>query len=355
MFRSTKENKGNYTISTFIQRGLELTSIKEFNRFAKIYLPEIGWAKKIMLLLDYYTSLIRYGAIVADYFEYQFWKKKNVERAEYVTMLFSRKIQKIFNKGGDKTVFIDKVKFNEVYADFRSIKSMDLSTDKFSKNDFVDFVKTCDRKVLMKPLMGASGRGIYKADVCTDEKAATLFDKIKKDGVDYMAEEIFQQTGSLHEANPSSLNTVRIFTLNDGKDIYLMCAGVRIGGGKSVVDNIHAGGMVCELEKKTGTIIGPGYNLKGERFIHHPMTGVLLPGLVVPQWKRVLETIKKAAMVTPNIGHSAWDVAVSETDVTLIEANEQGNFDLIQCCSQRGCKKDYLKVINGDTEGLMKL
>lgn len=46
---------------------------------------------------------------------------------------------------------------------------------------------------------------------------------------------------------------------------------------------------------------------------------------------------------------------MSETDVTLIEANEQGNFDLIQCCCQRGCKKDYLKVINGCTNGLFRL
>lgn len=203
--------------------------------------------------------------------------------------------------------------------------------------------------------MGASGHGIYKPDVSTDEKVEELYNKIKGEGNDYLAEEIFNQTGSLHEVNPSCLNTVRIFTLNDGENVYLMCAGVRIGGGKGIVDNIHAGGMVCELEKETGTIIGPGYNLRGARFVRHPVTGKLLPGLVVPQWNNVLSTVKKAAMVTPNIGHCAWDVAVSETDVSLIEANEQGNFDLIQSCSQNGCKKDYIKVMYGKTDGLFKL
>ena len=354
MYRSTKENKGEYTLKTFIKRGIELTSISEFNSFRKRYLPQIGGVKCLFLLFDYYTSLVRYGATVSDFFEYQFWKKKNVERSEYVTMLFSRKIQKLFNRG-DKTVFIDKVKFNKTYSNFRSIKSMDLSTDEFTADDFVAFVKQCNRKVLMKPLMGASGQGIYKADVSTDEKALSLFKKVKEGGMDYMAEELFQQTGSLHEVNPACLNTVRIFTLNDGKNVYLMCAGVRIGGGKGIVDNIHAGGMVCELEKESGTIVGPGYNLLGHRFVHHPVSRKLIPGLVVPQWNRVLDTVKSAAQVTPNIGHSAWDVAVSETDVTLIEANEQGNFDLIQSCSQKGCKKDYLKVINGQTEGLFKL
>ncbi len=47
----------------------------------------------------------------------------------------------------------------------------------------------------------------------------------------------------------------------------------------------------------------------------------LLPGLVVPKWDKVLDTVKRAAMITSNIAHGIWDVAVSETDVTLIEAS----------------------------------
>ena len=354
MYYSNKENKGNYTVVSYIKRGLELTSIKEFNKFRKRYLPNQIWLKNIFLLFDYYSSLIRHGATVCDYFEYQFWKKTNAARSEYVTMLYSRKIQKIFNSG-DKTVFIDKFKFNKTYSEFRTIKSMDLSTGEYGLDDFLTFVKGCNGNVLMKPLMGASGHGIYKADVSTEEKSIALYQKVKKSGEDYIAEEIFEQTGSLHEINPSCLNTIRIFTLNDGKNIYLMSAGVRIGGGRSVVDNIHSGGMVCELDKETGTIIGPGYNLLGERFVVHPVTGKFIPGTVVPQWKNVLLTIKRAAMVTPNIGHSAWDVAVSETEISLIEANEQGNFDLIQTCCQRGCKSDYLRVINNKSDGLMIL
>lgn len=354
MYNSTKQNHGNYTIATYIKRGLALTSPKEFKKFRQVYLPKQGCWKNFTMLIDYYGSLARFGATVCDYFEYEFWKKKNVERAEYVTMFFSRKIQKLFNHG-DKEVFIDKVKFNETYSRFRSIKSLDLSSESCSSEDFIAFVEACNRKVLMKPLMGASGCGIYKADVSTDEKAANLFRKVKESGLDYLAEELYEQTGTLHELNPSCLNTIRIFTLNDGKNLYLMCAGVRVGGGGSIVDNIHSGGMVCELEKTTGTIIGPGYDLRGNKYIRHPKTGRLLPGTVVPQWDKVLETIREAAMVTPNLGHCAWDVAVSLDDVTLIEANEQGNFDLIQCCGRKGCKSDYLKVINHNDEGLMKL
>ncbi len=67
------------------------------------------------------------------------------------------------------------------------------------------------------------------------------------------------------------MNTVRNFTLYDGNSLYLMCTGVRIGGGKGIVDNIHPGGMVCEFEKEIETIIGLGYNLLGHSFVHHPV------------------------------------------------------------------------------------
>lgn len=126
MYRSTKENHGKYNIATYIQRGMELCSPKEFSGFRKRYLPNQGSFKSFLMLLDYYTALIKHGATVCDFFEYQFWKKSNVERAEYVTMLFSRKIQKRYNSG-DIEVFIDKVKFNKAYADFRSIKSFEMN------------------------------------------------------------------------------------------------------------------------------------------------------------------------------------------------------------------------------------
>lgn len=126
MYYSTKENHGKYTLTTYIKRGLELCSPREFFSYRKRYLPKLGTFRSVVLLLDYYTSLAKHGATVCDYFEYQFWKKTNVERAEYVTMLFSHKIQKRYNSG-DLEVFIDKVKFNNTYAAFRSIKSFEMN------------------------------------------------------------------------------------------------------------------------------------------------------------------------------------------------------------------------------------
>ena len=45
MYRSNKENKGNYSLIGFIRRGLELTSIRKFNNFRIKYLPKLGGEK----------------------------------------------------------------------------------------------------------------------------------------------------------------------------------------------------------------------------------------------------------------------------------------------------------------------
>lgn len=42
---------------------------------------------------------------------------------------------------------------------------------------FISFIRECNSTIIMKPLMGASGQGIFKADVSNDEKAISIFKK----------------------------------------------------------------------------------------------------------------------------------------------------------------------------------
>lgn len=342
MYASSRENHGKYTFVSYIMRGWDLCNPKSFLHYKNgSDLPNTA-PSVITMLLDYYVCLIRYGATASDYFEYELWKKRHCERKTYVTMLYSREIQRIFNRG-DVELFIDKEKFNKAYAKFRTIRNFSFASGG-GINEFRLFCEQCNYKILIKPCMGASGRGIYKPDISNDQKVEALYNELK--GTDKcFAEELFIQTGTLHNVNPDAVNTIRVFTLYDGEKVNIMYTGVRFGGGNSIVDNIHSGGMVCEIDIETGKVVGPGYNLKNKRFVRHPKTKVFLPGLQIPRWEEVKQTVIEAAMLNPSIGHCAWDVAVSNENVSLIEANEQGNFDLIQSASQRGYKPDYDRII----------
>lgn len=45
MYKSTKENHGNYNLLSYLQRGVELCSIKEFNHFRKRHCPNLFYKK----------------------------------------------------------------------------------------------------------------------------------------------------------------------------------------------------------------------------------------------------------------------------------------------------------------------
>lgn len=342
MYNSNSKNGGKYHIFSFIKRGLLLVSPSEFHRFKMLYYPEMSFIKEMQWLCDYYMCMILYGATVSDYFEYEFWKKKRCIRKEYITMLKSIRMQKFFNHGSPE-LLVNKKKFNAHFAELRGIHNFYFE-DGGSVNDFITFINNCNRNIIAKTFWGASGQGIYKPDVTTDDKAKDVYETLKKNE-NYFCEECFVQTGVLSKVNPYCVNTVRVYTLYDGERVHIMNAMIRFGGGTSCVDNIHSGGMSCEIEPKLGVVVGPGYNLKNEKFIVHPLTKYVIPGIKIPHWQDVLECCTKAALLFIDYGYIGWDVAVSDNKVCLIEGNEVANVDLPQTSSQRGIKKDYWAII----------
>ena len=239
------------------------------------------------------------------------------------------------------------MEFNREYAKFRSIEHFEFPG---TQEEFENFVTRCSRKIVMKPVFGSSGAGIYIPVITCSEDVVRLYRKHAEEGI-YFAEQMFIQRGALSAINPSSVNTVRIYTVWDGKEVNIMNTFVRFGAPGAFVDNIHGGGMCCEVDKASGIIIAPGYDLQNHRYVRHLGTGCIVVGTQVPQWNKILEVVKEAAALHTEIGYSAWDLAVSDDEITIIEANDQGNFDLPQCALQRGIKADYdavLKIIRNN-------
>lgn len=160
----------------------------------------------------------------------------------------------------------------------------------------------------------------------------------------YFCEEFFTQTGPLGEVNPTSVNTVRIVTLNDCKNIHIMVAFVRFGGKGAVVDNFHSQGFGCEVDIETGIIVSGGVDKQGKRIYVHPASGKIVCGIQIPQWEKVKSMAKEAAWVHPEIGLTGWDFAVSGDQINIIEANELPNFG-IQGRTGRGVLPEYQKII----------
>ena len=336
-----KDKDGQLSRINYLKRGLYLISWQLFHSLATKTIPQEKLFRVCLLYIDFLFCFVRYGAAATDYFEYRFWEKKHCVRKTYITKRHARYIQQSFNKlEGIKFVY-NKLIFNKEYAAFRDTGFFEFPG---TEEGFIEFVRKSNRNILAKPIYGFSGCGIYKPDVSTDQKASAVYKKHCTDGV-YMMEEYFCQTGILGKINPSSVNTVRVYTLHDGKQIHVMSTCIRFGAAGSIVDNIHGGGMVCEVDKETGIIVNNGYDLVGNKYYKHPASNLYLVGVQIPQWKRLINTIIEAASVHPEVGYVGWDIAVSDDKLSIIEANEVGNVDVPQCCYQRGLKDEYDKIL----------
>lgn len=101
-----KDENGQYSTRNYLKRGMQLISFKLFTDLLKRCIPECGSIRAGFLYLDFLWCLVRYRAIVYDYFYYHFWEKKACLRKTYVTKGYSRYIQRQFNAVGGGKILV---------------------------------------------------------------------------------------------------------------------------------------------------------------------------------------------------------------------------------------------------------
>ena len=134
---------------------------------------------------------------------------------------------------------------------------------------------------------------------------------------------IFQETIRQHKnisiLHPDSVNTIRIMTLI-----------IRLGVGKSKVDNASAGGIYCGINEK-GNLTNFAYDSNGNRYKKHP-DGMEFNKCNLPFMDKVKELVKMAAQRFPHFRCIGWDIAIDENgEPLIIEANlTMSSLDVVQ-------------------------
>jgi len=191
-----------------------------------------------------------------------------------------------------------------------------------------------------KPVEGDSGRGVFALRMDTANGVLCLCDAITGHRLDdedlrgrlatspagYLVEPKVVQHQVLARLNPSSVNTLRIWVVNDRSGIHVVGAFLRIGRAGSVVDNTAAGGLACAVDVHTGVVkwaldLTPSRN----QHVTHPDSGATLPGLQIPYWKECVAIACNALRVLPGARFSGMDVAVSSDGPLVVEYNVEPN------------------------------
>lgn len=289
--------------------------------------------QKIKVFFDLTYCIFRYGAGINDYFQYQFYKKKHYDRRKFIVHRKRMKIVKHFNTVEGKKMFDSKVDFNKKYKDLIGREWLDISTVKYE--EFEQFVLK-HQKFIVKPVDGSHGKGIRVLDFTKDElQLEDIFYDLKRENP--IIEELIVQHDALAEFNPTSVNTLRVVTLNTSKGVKIMTANLRLGNGEKYADNFHHNGIASLLDVENGIVVTSGIDMNFNRYNLHPVTKKQIIGFNIPYWNEVVKTCKKAALITPEVGYVGWDVAIGKNgEIMIIEGNAAADPDISQIPDQIG-------------------
>jgi len=76
----------------------------------------------------------------------------------------------------------------------------------------------------------------------------------------------------------------------------------------------------------------------------HPVSGIMIKGQQMPEWDKLREMLKKAALMLPTIRYIGWDVTHTDKGWCIIEGNTDGEF-FAQMCVGHGVRREFEDLI----------
>ena len=190
------------------------------------------------------------------------------------------------------------------------------------------------RRVCFKAVEGSGGKSFSALDVDDDARSlghpisgqswtiAEWHRELLHSAEGWLVEEFLVQHPLLAAINPSSVNTLRIWVLEQGGEFRADHAVLRVGRAGSQVDNTSSGGFGCVVQIGTGRLLaGMSFADPHNAITRHPDTGVALLGCQLPFWQESLDLGGKALAIFPYMRFAGLDVAITPTGPSVIELN----------------------------------
>ncbi|EWS97304.1 hypothetical protein BG00_03040 [Pseudoalteromonas sp. SCSIO_11900] len=275
------------------------------------------------------------------------------DNVKAVIPLIENKItmNQLFSRIGLQQSNIVVIKRGEKLTSFNNKDLTSVSIEELFKN------LTCN-KLFIKPVMGRGGKGIIVAKRTregyeyNDEKIT--HDYLQALNGDYVVEAAIEQHPYLNTVYSNSVNTLRAITVrNDNGSVDFIAATLRMGVGGNQVDNSSAGGLLIGIDLNTGMSLKPyaTYEFGIEKFEKHPDTGFSFFDLQIPNWEFTKSEIINAAKKLTQLNLVGWDIAITQKEIVIIEANTLFGLDHTQ--AGIGGMKDFF--VNNDPKNLKNI
>ena len=289
-------------------------------------------------------AMLNYRWDFDEFFIFHYEEYDDEKRRSFVPEFDKNVFADMVNNKQQADVFLDKWTTYEYFKEFfgRDVYNI-RSLANIEADAFAGFVSK-HPSFIMKPVFGTRGAGIEVLHTETIEEARKKLSDLYHSGVTAMIlEELIVQDDRLAALHQESANTLRVATIRFDDRVEVAFSYLRMGKGKSVIDNASAGGVFGVINVETGKIYAACDRLGGT-FERHPDSGINLIGFEIPRWEEVKKLVTKAAQVLPQVRYVGWDVAVTKTGCVLIEGNDKGRWSF-QIPKQEGFRNKMNSIL----------
>lgn len=300
------------------------TGIPEIFEQATIVTEKTGINRGGVIISELWC-LLRYGARPIDYVRFEFYKKNHHERNRYLTIYRYFRLLKKFGFNSDATH--GKIAEYKTFADYIHRPWMVAGKDTDPQN-IKDFIKA-HGVVFAKPDMGDQGHGVLKIHASDNKGIEHLLSECKK--TPFVVEGVIQQIDEIAMINPSSVNTVRVYSLlKRNGETEILGVMLRVGRKGSHVDNWGSGGVGYNFDIESGVCVGYGRDKKNNPYIFHPDTNIKMVGYQLVDFDQLKRQVVEMSKKVPEARFVGWDIAITPDGYELVEMNCPGGHDFLQ-------------------------
>lgn len=217
--------------------------------------------------------------------------------------------------GGIKGVTTPKIKISCIGGHIRDFNQVFISYE-----DALEIIRNLG-KVFIKPTVDSnSGKNCAVIDICNgiDKLSGrSVGDILSVMGDNYNIQELVICSESFRKLHGESVNTYRVTTYLWNGEIFHFPILLRIGVGKSALDNAHQGGIFIGVDDD-GNLSDCAYTEFQKRYYKHPDSGVVFKGYNIPETRKMLRDIKIVHSRIPQIGMISWDLTVNDKGETVV-------------------------------------
>ena len=282
------------------------------------------------------------GFTLSEYYTFRFWEKTFEQKREYLTDKERKRVLNLLNNAESQDILKDKAKCYQILKEYFQREQVVIESPEDAKRLKEFCIK---RKVFVKkPYAESFGKGIEPVEVNENTDFNILTETLLNECGKFVAEELIIPHRKMKALNPGSVNTVRLETYYDGKNVEIVSAFMRVGRQGSFVDNGGAGGIGVLVDTKTGIVVSDGHDEMGRIYEIHPTTGVRFKGFKIPNWKKALKLGRKIADKVPGASYIGWDLTYTNRwKWIVVEGNGTPQYIFNQGTAEKGLRKEFLE------------